>query len=142
MRLASTNPSKNRMGQICPKYTQQTTVWDIVVLFILLERVSKMSPEGDPEAGEVKEGVVDGEKMLMTNQQAAKLSEPRIGSFQDPSAFISAELSAIFIAPSLVVLPVRRNQFNTALFEALAQRIGVVAAVSYDALQFLPRAAF
>jgi len=58
-----------------------------------------MPPECDPEAGEVKEGVVNGEQMLVTNQQSAKLPEPCIGSFHDPSALVAAELAAIFIAP-------------------------------------------
>jgi hypothetical protein len=30
--------------------------------------------EDDPEAGEVVEGIVNGEQMLMANQQAAELS--------------------------------------------------------------------
>src|ERR1035437_8792693 len=100
-----------------------------------------MSPERDPEAGEVKEGVVDGDQMLITNQQAAKLSESRIGSFYDPPTLVAAEFAPIFIAPSLVVLPVWHNQFNSALFEPLAQRIGIVPTVGYDALRLLPRAA-
>jgi len=79
--------------------------------------------------------------MLVTNQQSAELPEPRIGSFHDPSALVAAELAAIFIAPQFVVLPVRRNQFDTSLLESLAQRVGVVAAVGYDALRLLPRTA-
>jgi len=107
----------------------------------LLELVSKMPPERYPEAREVKEGVVNGEQMFVTNQQSAELPEPCIGSFHDPSALIAAELAAIFIAPQFVVLPVRRDQFNTSLPESLAQWIGVVAAVGYDALRLLPRTA-
>jgi len=98
-----------------------------------------MPPECDPEAGEVKEGVVNGEQMLVTNQQSAELPEPRIGSFHDPSALVAAELAANFIAPQFVVLPVRRDQLNASLLESLAQWIGVVAAVRYDAFRLLPR---
>jgi len=79
--------------------------------------------------------------MLMTNQQAAKLSEPCIGSLYNPSAFVAAEFAAIFRAPSLVVLSIRRNQVDAALLEPFAQRVGVVAAVGYDARRLLPRAA-
>jgi hypothetical protein len=79
--------------------------------------------------------------MLMTNQQAAKLSEPRIGSFYDPSTLVSTEFPAVLIAPPLVVLSVRRNQINAALFEPLAKWIGVIATVGYDALRLLARAA-
>jgi hypothetical protein len=100
-----------------------------------------MPPECDPEAREVKEGAVNGEQMLVTNQQSAKLSEPCVGSFHNPSALVSAELAAIFIAPQFVVLSVRRNQFDTSFLEPLAQRVGVVAAVGYDAFRLLPRTA-
>jgi hypothetical protein len=46
-----------------------------------------MPSERNPEACQVKEGVVDGEQMFVANQQAAELSEPGIGSFHDPSTF-------------------------------------------------------
>jgi len=78
--------------------------------------------------------------MLMTNQQAAKLSERRIGSFYDPSTLVAAEFAAVLISPPLVVLSVRCNQFNAALFEPFAMRIGVGATVGYDALRILARA--
>jgi len=74
----------------------------------------------------------------MTNQEAAKLSEPGIGSLHDPSALVAAELAAIFIAPQFVVLPIGRNQFDTSFLEPLAQRVGVIAAVGYDAFRLLP----
>jgi hypothetical protein len=106
-----------------------------------LELVSKMPPERYPEAGKVKEGVVNGEQMFVTNQQSAELPEPRIGSLHDPSSLVAAKLSAIFVAPHFVVLPVRRDQFDTTLLESLPQWIGVVAAVGYDALRLLPRTA-
>jgi hypothetical protein len=95
-------------------------------VLILLEHVSKTPPERDPEAGQVEEGVIDGEQMLMTDQESAKLSEPGIGSLHDPSALVAAEFATVFVAPLFVVSPVRRYQFNAALFESLAQRIGTV----------------
>src|ERR1700676_4402530 len=100
-----------------------------------------MPPECDPEAREVKEGVVNGEQMLVTNQQSAKLPEPCIGSFHNPSALVAAELAAIFIGPQFVVLPIWGNQFDTSFLEPLSQRVGILAAVGYDALRFLPRTA-
>ena len=39
----------------------------IVGVLLWLELVSKMPPERYPEAGEVKEGVVNGEQMFVTN---------------------------------------------------------------------------
>ncbi len=79
--------------------------------------------------------------MLMTNQQAAKLSEPCIGSLDNPSALVAPEFSSIFITPHLVVLPVGCDQFNASLLQALAQGVGIVAAVGNHTLRLLPRAA-
>ena len=41
--------------------------------------------------------------MLMTDQQPAELTEPGIGAFDDPAAFVSPQFAAIFVAPVLVV---------------------------------------
>jgi len=79
--------------------------------------------------------------VLVTNQQSAKLPEPCIGSLHNPSALVAAKLAAIFMAPQFVVLSVRRNQFDSSFLEPFAQRVGVVAAVGYDALRLLPRTA-
>ena len=77
----------------------------------------------------------------MTNQRAVKFSEPRIGSFDDPTALVVVELASIIIAPSLIVLPLRRNQFKASPFQQFAGRAGIVAADGYDALRLLPRRA-
>ena len=98
--------------------------------------------QGNPEAGEIKEDAVSGEPVLMTNQQSAKLAEPSVGSFHDPAALIAPQFAPIFVAPSFVVLPVGRNQFDSSLLQSLTQRVGVVAAVSDHARGLLPRAAF
>ena len=80
--------------------------------------------------------------MLVTNQQSAKLPEPCIGSFHNPSALVAAEFAAIFIAPQFVVLPIWGNQFDASFLEPFAQRVGVVAAVGYDGFRLFPWAAF
>ena len=79
--------------------------------------------------------------MLMTNQQAAELSEPGMGSFHYPAALITSQFAPVLVAPLLVVLPVRRDQFNASLLQSPTQRVGVVAAVGNHALGLLPRAA-
>ena len=79
--------------------------------------------------------------MLMTDQQAAELAEPGVGPLHDPSPLVAAEFAPIVVSPFLVVAPVRCNQFNAALLQPLAQRIGIVAAVGNHALGLLPRAA-
>ena len=80
--------------------------------------------------------------MLMTNQKPAELTEPGIGSLDDPSAFVAPHLASVFIPPPLVVLSVGRNQFNSPFLQPFAQRIGVVSSVGDYPFRFLPRAAF
>ncbi len=80
--------------------------------------------------------------MLMTNQQAAELAQPGVGSLDNPAAHITPQFSSIFVAPLPAVLAVGSNQFYASLLQALAQRVGVVAAVGNHALGLLPRAAF
>jgi len=80
--------------------------------------------------------------MLMTNQQTAKLTKPGVGSFYDPAAPVSPHLASIFITPVLVVLPVRRQQFDATLVQPFPQRVGIVAGISDHALRFLPGAPF
>src|SRR5271157_1041188 len=79
--------------------------------------------------------------MLMTNQQPAKLAEPGVGSFHDPAALITPQFAPIFVAPFLIVLPVRRDQFNASLLQPLPQRVRIVAAVGDHAFRLLSRAA-
>jgi hypothetical protein len=79
--------------------------------------------------------------MLMTNQQAAKLAEPGVGSFHDPAALITSQFAPIFVAPLLIVLPVRRDQFHASLLQPLTQRIRIVAAVGDYAFRLLSRPA-
>jgi len=80
--------------------------------------------------------------MLMTDQKPAELTQPGIGALHDPAPFVTAHLAPIFVAPSLVVLPVRCNQLNGSFLQPLTQRIGVVAGISNYAPGLLPRAAF
>jgi hypothetical protein len=48
----------------------------------------------------------------MTHEESAKLIEPGVGSVDDPAAFVTSELSAVFVAPRLAVYrqPVRRTR--------------------------------
>jgi hypothetical protein len=78
----------------------------------------------------------------MTNEQAAELAEPGVGSFDDPAAFVASQLAAIFIAPVPAVFSVGDDQFDAALLEPLAQWVRVVGAVGDHPFWLLPRAAF
>jgi len=94
---------------------------------VKIERVSRIPPHRDPEAGEVEEGVVGGEQMLMTNQQAAELAEPGVGSLHDPSPLIAAKFAAVFVSPFPVVAAIRHDQFDPLLPKPLAQAVGIVS---------------
>jgi hypothetical protein len=78
----------------------------------------------------------------MSDQQASKLPQPCVGPLDDPAPLVPPQFASVLVAPLLVVLPVRHNQFNAALLESLAKRIGIVTAVSYDSLRPLPRPSF
>ena len=80
--------------------------------------------------------------MLMANQQSAELTEPSVGPLHDPAAEIAPQLASIFVSPFLVVVPVRHDQVDAALLQALPQRVGIVSSVCYHALGLLPWAAF
>jgi len=80
--------------------------------------------------------------MLMTDQQAAELTEPGISTLHDPTTSVASQGASIFVAPMMVVLAVRRNQLNRPLPQALAQRVGVVGAIGDYPFRLLPRAAF
>ena len=92
-------------------------------------------------AGEGEEGLVGGEEAFMANEESAELTEPCVGSFDDPAAFISPQFSTVLISPQLV-FAVRNDEVNDALGEPLAQRVGVIGAVGDHALRLLSRAAF
>jgi len=99
-------------------------------------------PQRDPETSEVEEGAIGGEQMLMTHQQSSELTEPSIGSFDDPSPFVAAHFPSIFIPPLPVILPIRRDQLDATLPESFAQRIGIVGAVGNHPFWLLPRSTF
>jgi len=75
----------------------------------------------------------------MANQKSAELTEPGVGAFDDPAAFVSSQLAAIFVAPLFVVAAVRNDQIYAAFFQPFAQWVGVVGAVGNHPFRLLPR---
>src|SRR5271157_83879 len=78
----------------------------------------------------------------------ATLIRPGLEALRDLAAqgqmvavLLTPQFAPVFVAPFLIVLPVRRDQFNASLLQPLTQRVGIVAAVGDHALGFLPRAA-
>jgi hypothetical protein len=80
--------------------------------------------------------------MLMANQQASELPEPGIGSLDDPSAFVAAQLAAILVAPEFVVASVGHDQIDASFLQPFAQWVRVVGAICNHPLRLLPRTAF
>ncbi len=78
----------------------------------------------------------------MANQKSAELPKPGVGAFDDPAAFVSSQLAAIFIAPMLVVATVGHDQIDTPFLQPLAQRVGVVGSVGNHPRRLLPRTTF
>jgi len=62
--------------------------------------------------------------MLMTHQQSSELAQPGVGSFDDPTPLVASQFAPIFVAPVPIVLPVRRDQLDTAFLQSLAQQRG------------------
>jgi hypothetical protein len=90
----------------------------------------------------MEEGEVDGKEMFVTDQHAAELTQPGVGTLDLPTSFVTSQFPAILEPPFLVVLPVGSNQLNASLLPSLTQWIGVVATVSDHSLWLLPRPAF
>lgn len=78
----------------------------------------------------------------MAHQQSAELTEPRVGSLDDPASLVAAQFAPIFVTPMPVVVPVGRNQLDASLLQSFAQWIRVIGPVGNHPLRPLPRAAF
>jgi hypothetical protein len=71
--------------------------------------------QGNPEAGDIEEGAISGEQMLMAHQQSSELSQPGVSSFDDPTSLVAAQFAPIFVAPLPIVVSVGRDQLDAAL---------------------------
>jgi len=78
----------------------------------------------------------------MTNQQSAKLSQPRIGSLHDPATLVAAQFATIFILSSRTILSVRCNQLDAPFLQAFAQWIRIVSRIRDHSFRFLPGPTF
>ena len=78
----------------------------------------------------------------MPNQESSELTEPRVGSLDDPAALVAAQFPSVFVTPLLVVLSIWRNQFDASLLQSLAQWVRVVGTVGDHSFRLLPRVAF
>ena len=89
----------------------------------------------------MKERAVDRERAVVAHHQAAEVSEPGVGAFDDPATSVPPQRSAILRRRFLAVRAMRRDQFDSAPCQPLAQRIAVVGFVGNHPHWLLPRPA-
>ena len=65
----------------------------------------------------------------MTNQQSTELTEPGVGSFDDPSSLVAAQFATVLEPRLDPIEAVGNDQIDASPLEPLAQGIGVVGAV-------------
>src|SRR5882762_1533004 len=87
----------------------------------------------------MKERAIDRERAVVAHHQAAEVSEPGVGAFDDPATPVPPQRSAILRRRFLAVGAMRRDQFDSAPCQPLAQRIAVVGFVGDHSQRFLPR---
>jgi len=74
--------------------------------------------------------LIDIDGSLMSNQNAAEVLQPRIGSFDDPTTFVSAQFSTILICRPGVVGTFRNNGIDMPMTQKRTHRIRVVASIA------------
>src|SRR5262245_34811217 len=90
----------------------------------------------------MKEAEVSLDQAFMANQQAPKPADPGEGAFDDPSASIPSQLSAILMSRAAVV-PARRNDRLDAMSpQRASQRIAVVGPIRYQTIRIAARSAW
>ena len=85
--------------------------------------------EGDKQAGEVEEGSIHGDLMIMANQQTAKVSQPGKGAFDFPTVAVAPERASVVergFAPSAAL---RADEQDAFVQKPPAQGIAVVGTV-------------
>src|SRR5258707_8573279 len=87
----------------------------------------------------MKERAIYRERAVVAHHQAAEVSEPGVGAFDDPATSVPPQRSAILRRRFLAVAAMRRDQFDSAPCQPLAQRIAVVGFVGDHPHRFLPR---
>src|SRR6516162_7076684 len=89
----------------------------------------------------MKKGTIDRERTVVAHNQASEVSQPGISAFHDPSPLVTSQDSSVLGGRTDAILLVRADQFDSALPQALPQRIAVVGFVGNHAHRLLPRTA-
>src|SRR5580700_3204910 len=85
----------------------------------------------------MKESFIDCGRAIVANDQTAKVSEPGKGALHFPTAPIAAQRSTVLGARLAAIPTMRRDQFDPACRQPLAQWIAVVGAIGNHTLGFL-----
>jgi hypothetical protein len=89
----------------------------------------------------MKKSTIDREQTVVAYKQASEVSQPGIGAFHDPSPLVTSQDSSVLGGRTDAIPLVRADQFDSALPQALPQRIAVVGFVGNHAHRLLPRTA-
>src|SRR6516162_3506509 len=89
----------------------------------------------------MKKGTIDRERTVVAYNQASEVSQPGMSAFHDPSPLVTSQDSSVLGGRTDAIPLVRADQFDSALPQALPQRIAVVGFVGNHAHRLLPRTA-
>jgi|SRR5579859_683267 len=87
----------------------------------------------------MKKSTIDCERTVVAHNQAPEVSQLGIGTFHDPSPLVTSQGPSVLGGRPHGIPLVRTDQFNSALPQALPQRIAVVGFVGDHPHRLLPR---
>ena len=77
----------------------------------------------------MKERIINSNIMIPANNKSAEISQPRKSPLNFIATPITPHLASIIILLSLVIAPVRANQFNAFIGQTFTQRVAVIAPI-------------
>jgi len=78
----------------------------------------------------MKKSTIDRQRAVVAHNQASKVSQPGISAFHDPSPLVTSQGSSVLGGRTDAIPLVRADQFDSALPQALPQRIAVYKATN------------
>ena len=89
----------------------------------------------------MEERIINNNIVIPADNKATKISQPRERPLNLIATFISPHFASIIIFLSLVIAPVRADQFNAFVSQTFTQRVAVIAPVGNQALWIFSRPA-
>jgi hypothetical protein len=87
----------------------------------------------------MKEGTVNRERAVITDDQMAEVSQPREGALDFLAPSVASQRSSVLGHRFAAIPAMRRDQFDPARGQPLPQRVAVVATIRNQTERFLPR---